>query len=60
MFSPKHRGNGNDDISSKNHFENTKTRRCSYLILETISFCLNILILYRDPVPLKFVDVLRQ
>jgi hypothetical protein len=29
-------GNGNDDISSEEHFENLKTRRGIYLLLELI------------------------
>ncbi len=34
--------NGNDDISSKEHFQNEKTRRgsyFSYLLLRTVHFC---------------------
>ncbi len=31
-------GNGNDDISSEEHFENSKTRRGTYLLLELLIF----------------------
>ncbi len=42
-------GNGNDDISSEEHFENSKPGEVT---TRTVHFCLNILILSRDPVPL--------
>ncbi len=46
-------GNGNDDISSEAHFENSKTSTGSYLGLQAVIFLTNIWILSRDPVPLK-------
>jgi hypothetical protein len=34
MFLLDHVGNGNDDISSEEHFKNFKTKRDSYLLLQ--------------------------
>jgi hypothetical protein len=45
--------NGNDDISSEKHLENSKTRIFSFLFTRAVHFCPNIFILSRDPVPLK-------
>jgi hypothetical protein len=33
-----HMGNGNDDISSEEHFKNLKTKRSSYFLLEQYIF----------------------
>jgi len=43
-------GNGNNDILSEEHFENSKSSRGSYLDL-IFYFCPKIWILSRDPLP---------
>jgi hypothetical protein len=38
MFHLNRVGNGNDDISSQEHFKNLKTKRGSHLLLELLIF----------------------
>jgi hypothetical protein len=52
MFHLNRLGYGKDDISSEEHFENSKTSRVSYLDLSSY-FCPKIRFLSQDPVPLK-------
>ncbi len=40
MFSPIHDGNGNDDISSEENFENSESRRGTYIFI-TVDFYIN-------------------
>jgi hypothetical protein len=41
MFHFNRVGNGNDDISSEEHFKNSKTNRGSYLLIMLVSKYLN-------------------
>ncbi len=46
-------GNGNGEISSEKHFENSKTRRGSYFLQEPLIFVqiFELYLVSRDPVP---------
>jgi hypothetical protein len=47
--------NGNDDISSEEHFESSKISKRTYIYLEPLIFCPYIWILSRKSVPLMFI-----
>jgi hypothetical protein len=52
VFTQNRVGNGNDDISSEEDFEKFKNQERYLFTTRTVHFCLNILILSRDEVPL--------